>query len=169
MKNNKFNENGITLIALVVTIILILILAGVSISTLTGQNGLLNRVVDAKDSTEIAQIEEMVKIAVMDALAQGNGTITSSNLKNALDSNLGSGKYELSEENSIYTVIIGERSIDINVDGQVSKSLPVSADGLDANTPIKNPSTYGNNAQATADGAGKYFALPDGAKLWLEQ
>ena len=41
MKNNKFNENGITLIALVVTMILILILAGVSISALTGQNGLL--------------------------------------------------------------------------------------------------------------------------------
>lgn len=49
MKNNKFNENGITLIALVVTIILILILAGVSISALTGQNGLLKRATEAKE------------------------------------------------------------------------------------------------------------------------
>ena len=163
MKNNKFNENGITLIALVVTVILILILVGVSISTLTGQNGLLNRAVDAKESTEMARIEEFVKIAVMDALTQGNGTITSSNLKNALDSNLGSGKYELLEENNAYTVKIGERSIDINAYGQVLKSLPVSANGLDANTPIRNPSTYGSTAQATADGANKYFALPDGA------
>ena len=39
MKNNK----GITLIALVVTIIVLLILAGVSIAMLTGQNGILNR------------------------------------------------------------------------------------------------------------------------------
>ena len=35
-----------------------------------------------------------------------------------------------------------------------------------AGTAIKNPSSYGPNpnAQATADGAGKYFALPDGAR-----
>ena len=40
----KYEENtGITLIALVVTIIVLLILAGVSISMLTGQNGILNR------------------------------------------------------------------------------------------------------------------------------
>ena len=40
----NFNENkGITLIALVVTIIVLLILAGISVSMLTGQNGILNR------------------------------------------------------------------------------------------------------------------------------
>ena len=39
MKNRKMQEKGITLIALVVTIIVLLILAGISISMLTGQNG----------------------------------------------------------------------------------------------------------------------------------
>ncbi len=49
-KNMKFkNKNGITLIALVVTIIVLLILAGVSISMLTGQNGILNRAAEAKE------------------------------------------------------------------------------------------------------------------------
>ena len=38
MKNRKMQEKGITLIALVVTIVVLLILAGVSISMLTGQN-----------------------------------------------------------------------------------------------------------------------------------
>ena len=37
------NDNGITLIALVITIIVLLILAGVSIATLTGENGLLRK------------------------------------------------------------------------------------------------------------------------------
>lgn len=40
----KFKRNkGITLIVLVVTIIVLLILAGISINMLTGQNGILNR------------------------------------------------------------------------------------------------------------------------------
>ena len=55
----KYEENtGITLIALVVTIIVLLILAGVSISMLTGQNGILNRAAEAKEKTEVAQEDE---------------------------------------------------------------------------------------------------------------
>ena len=49
---NFMKKNGITLIALVVTIIVLLILAGVSISMLTGQNGILNRAAEAKKKTE---------------------------------------------------------------------------------------------------------------------
>ena len=51
-------DKGITLIALVVTIIVLLILAGISISMLTGQNGILRRVSEAKDKTSIASQEE---------------------------------------------------------------------------------------------------------------
>ncbi len=52
----NFNENkGITLIALVVTIIVLLILAGISVSMLTGQNGILNRASEAKEKTAAAQ------------------------------------------------------------------------------------------------------------------
>ncbi len=55
----KYGRNrGITLIALVVTIIVLLILAGISISMLTGQNGILNRAQEAKEKTELAQKEE---------------------------------------------------------------------------------------------------------------
>ena len=104
---NKFKKNlGITLIALVVTIVVLLILAGISISMLTGQNGILNRATEAKEKTEKAQIDESDKMVQMEAMVKAAG-----------------------------------------------KSVP-------------NPSSYGENpnAQATADGAGKYFALPDGAK-----
>ncbi len=59
----KCNENnGITLIALVVTIIVLLVLAGISISMLTGQNGILNRAQEAKKNTEIAQEDENKKM-----------------------------------------------------------------------------------------------------------
>ena len=69
MKDYKLMKNrGITLIALVVTIIVILILAGISISMLTGQNGILNRAANAKEKTEIASIDEQRKLAQAEAL-----------------------------------------------------------------------------------------------------
>ena len=49
MKRAK--QKGITLIALVITIVVLLILAAVSIATLTGQNGILTRANDAKEDT----------------------------------------------------------------------------------------------------------------------
>ena len=54
----KYGKKGITLIALIVTIIVLLILAGVSIATLTGDNGILTRAQDAKNKTEQAQKDE---------------------------------------------------------------------------------------------------------------
>ena len=58
MKN--FNEKGITLIALVVTIIILIILAGISISTLTGKNGILNQANSAKIMTIVSGIKEEI-------------------------------------------------------------------------------------------------------------
>ena len=61
MKTNKKqrkNSKGITLIALVITIIVLLILAGVSIAMLTGQNGILTQAQNAKNKTEEAKEEE---------------------------------------------------------------------------------------------------------------
>ena len=55
------NEKGITLIALVLTIIVLLILAGVSIATLTGPNGLLTRANDAKTEMGKAGAKEKVQ------------------------------------------------------------------------------------------------------------
>lgn len=60
-------EKGITLIALVITIIVLLILAGVSIVMLTGENGILNQTKQAKEVTEYKSEEEMIKLSIMDS------------------------------------------------------------------------------------------------------
>ena len=62
LRNTLRRNKGITLIALVVTIIVILILAGISIAMLTGQNGILNRAAEAKEKTRIAQEDESQKL-----------------------------------------------------------------------------------------------------------
>lgn len=55
-------EKGITLISLVITIIVLLILAGVTIVTLTGDNGLLQKATIAKETNEEAEIKEQIRL-----------------------------------------------------------------------------------------------------------
>lgn len=62
-KKTKRKNEGITLIALVISIIVLLILAGVSIATLTGENGILTQAQHAKETSEYGQIEEAVNLA----------------------------------------------------------------------------------------------------------
>ena len=69
MKSNK----GITLIALVVTIVVLLILAGVSISMLTGENGIITQAQNAKERTEIGEEKEAISVAYSGAKIKKEG------------------------------------------------------------------------------------------------
>ena len=72
------NNRGITLIALIVTIIVLLILAGISVSMLTGQNGILNRAAEAKEKTVVAQKDEEKTLqGYEDIIAQYTGSLPS--------------------------------------------------------------------------------------------
>ena len=75
MKNRKSN-NGITLIALVITIIVLLILAAVSIAMLTGENGILSKASTAKEKHLIAQYEEELNLCIMEMQTDELGTLT---------------------------------------------------------------------------------------------
>ena len=63
LKYKKAESQGITLIALVITIIVLLILAGVSISMLTGDNAILSKAWQAKEATRGSQVKEYVDLA----------------------------------------------------------------------------------------------------------
>lgn len=80
MKNKKFNkEKGITLVAIVITIIILLILAGISISKLTG-DGILKRSKQAKDEYEISTAQELLNVQLMNILSDNNGNKDLNNL-----------------------------------------------------------------------------------------
>ena len=67
--NKRLNkkERGITLIALVITITVLLILAGVSIAMLTGDNGILTEASNAKIETVLGAIKEQIKLLQMES------------------------------------------------------------------------------------------------------
>ena len=70
MKKILKNTKGITLIALVITIIVLLILAGVTIATLTGENGILTRASDASRENEIASVKEQARLDISNWVAE---------------------------------------------------------------------------------------------------
>ena len=100
MTNNK----GITLIALVITIIVLLILAGVSIAMLTGQNGILTRATDSNTETIQAEVEEKINLALNEVytdILAGETTIAKPTIGNT------DGKaYTVSEINKTGTTVV---------------------------------------------------------------
>ena len=126
-KKQKLKESkGITLIALVITIIVLLILAGVTIATLTGENGILNQAGKAKDKTTEAESIERVQVEVAGSYGL-DGTID----KDQLNKNLGNiaglkiGESNFGGENIVKelpaTVTLNGYDIGIDANGGVEK------------------------------------------------
>ena len=101
------NQRGITLIALVITIIVLLILAGVSIAMLTGQNGILTRATTATEATREAEAEEALKLAISEILSNKlDPTYDSAEAENVInDTNI---EKLVPENNSNITAEVGE-------------------------------------------------------------
>ena len=78
------NKKGITLIALVITIIVLLILAGVSIAMLTGTNGILTQAQLAKSKTEKNAIKENLEVKMLGAKIE-NGTESTEDILSQMD------------------------------------------------------------------------------------
>ena len=102
-KNTKIKkEKGITLIALVVTIIVLLLLAGVSIAMLTGENGILTQANKAKIQTEDAGIKERIQMAQLAAKASKYSD--NKTLKEYLEEEFGDSNVIEKDEKYIVTV-----------------------------------------------------------------
>ena len=123
-QKKKFKETkAITLIALVITIIVLLILAGVTISALSGDNGILTNATKAKEQTEISNEKDAVNLAVGGALAEDEGnSITYDNLAKEFNQNPGSGKYIL-DGSGPFTVTFTDsgRAYLIDENGKISE------------------------------------------------
>lgn len=74
MKHTKISQkSGITLIGLVVTIIVLLILAGVAITTLTEENGVLTKTIKAVDKTDTGRLDELVRLSINSLMIGSEG------------------------------------------------------------------------------------------------
>lgn len=78
MKENK----GITLIALIITIIVLLILAGITINSITGNESAMEKATQAREENKLGEELEQIKLCVVNAIAQGlDAKVSDSNLR----------------------------------------------------------------------------------------
>ena len=139
----KNRETGITLIALVITIIVLLILAGVSISMLTGSNGILTQANKAKEVTEISGEKEGMETAVL-SIKVTNSDITEDNLKTALDNQFGANKTTIEDnKDGSYTVKMNngsKREYTVEDDGSLLEGTYSKWDGTTSTEPTNKTS-----------------------------
>ena len=130
-RNMKSLNRGITLIALVITIIVLLILAGVSIAMLTGDNGILTQAKDAKIQTEIGKAEELANLAHADLLTdhynKGTPKPTLADIKSELEKEGYTVKQIATGEGSITGIELSQESVSM-APGE-SKEITVSYTG----------------------------------------
>ncbi len=124
-KNTRRKNEGITLIALVITIIVLLILAGVTIATLTGDNGILTKATEASKETEVGKEKEQISLAYTGAIAEKteNGIVTAGELQNQLEKIVGKDK-TIVEENDDETLDVSfvDSKNNYNVDNEIITS-----------------------------------------------
>ena len=120
-KKHKGLNSGITLIALVVTIITILILAGVSINSIIGKNGIVERAQTTGKIQTVASIKEALELEKGDLLVNSKTV----NLNNYLDQiSNGDKKYEISSKE-----IIDDKNAEIIVDDKYKFALKDTEEG----------------------------------------
>ena len=146
------STKGITLIALVVTIIILLILAGVSIAMLTGNNGVLTQAKSAKENTRVGEVQEKVKLAAQAALTDnlGNG-IEKEKFQEELNNMFTQGEQvglEYDETNKKYTVTVDKYEVEVSNMGAVGEAK-------EAVIQAKLTLTYKNTEQKAGENVAK--------------
>ena len=125
-KTLETKERGITLIALVITIIVLLILAGVSIAMLTGDNGILTQATNAKNKTEEAEEMEKIQLSVNEAQLGNSGyqELTEENLQKEIDEQFGSESVKVyANEKNAFSFIFQNKEANYRLekDGTLNK------------------------------------------------
>ena len=153
MKKNKKilkrKEKGITLIALVITIIVLLILAGVSIAMLTGDNGILTQARNAKEETEKASELEGIQLAVIGSETKDNeylDILDEESFKKELEKHFGNEElYVHPNGDGSFIITINDRKYYVNDDKTVIDSDNVIEIGQDDFEKFRDNVNNGNS------------------------
>ena len=130
-KGKMRKKSGITLISLAVTIIILLILTGITIATITGNNGIIKNANEAKEQTEIAEEKEIVDRAIIQAMGHNKrGNLVEDELQEQLDKITDSGKTEVSDNGEEFEVVFvdSDRYYTVDRDGNIEGAYEIIED-----------------------------------------
>ena len=145
------NQRGITLIALVITIIVLIILAGVAINLTLGENGILRRAQDAQKLSDKATVKEKIEVAIVEVQVEevtSTGSLTLQKLYETLeskDSNITLNEYTQGDTELTGTYNLNGKIYNFTIDSQFNVIIgDGEGDGApDEEQPEKEPVQIG--------------------------
>ncbi|MCI8411654.1 MAG: type II secretion system protein [Clostridia bacterium] len=114
-------NKGITLIALVITIIVLLILAGITIAMLMGENGIIKQAKEAKQETERTGAREKLQIEASGSYEEGKYDVNKA--KENLKNNLNIKDEQITDSEGILTVEYENHKFYIDKKGKVTEGI----------------------------------------------
>ena len=137
------NQSGITMIALIVTIIVLLILAAISIGMATGDNGILKKAGEAKNNAEISEEKEAIGMALVQVERKStSGNIEIDRLKTEINKQIKKtdehGAKVSKTFNKIIVVMPSNRKYFIDEQGNIKKAFWDEQKDESGNTIISN-------------------------------
>ena len=148
----KKGNKGITLIALVITIIVLLILVGVTIASITGDNGLLKRAQEAREETEKAQVKELASLTYTEAIM--DESVTDDTIMLKVVEKLKKEGYEIEEVTTETSTIVG-----INLSKETA-DMETDSNATEINIILDTSS--GNNSKKYVKIEEKYYEITIG-------
>ena len=118
-------RSGITLIALIITIIVLLILAGVTIALVVGDNGILSKSTEAKKQTVVVQEKEYINLAYSASFTKNEGSmVTAEDLQEELDNLVGNGKTVVTEnDDDTLNILFNDTGHNYTTDGHKTEEV----------------------------------------------
>ena len=138
---NPTSNAAITLIALIITIIVLLILAGVTLSMVMGESGIFSKANSTKEQTQKSTAEEAIKLAVLENSAKdaaGETALNEPELKAEISKKLKELGYTVAENNNTVTYY-GDKTI--NIEDYFEKDTEKTT-GITAKDVQKHPDWY---------------------------
>lgn len=139
IKQKQNLSKGITLIALVITIIVLLILAAISIATLTGDNGILTKATEAKRKTEEASAKERIQVEVLGSIGN-DGNIDINELKKNIRDHI--SEATISGDTFPITVTVDGQTFIIEKNGNIEETKDITTETITAKEIASNSEIF---------------------------
>ena len=160
--NKLKSKKGITLVALVVTIVVLLILAGVSINAVLGDNGIIKKANQAASVTKEAEVKEAINRTILEFYL----TNDYETLEDFLKAKVTEGKIDSVTKNADGTLTVKKGEYSVTVENKTNSSGGSSSGGSTGGE-TQTPEITVGEVKVVANSNGTGSAITDAASVYL--
>ena len=160
--NKLKNKKGITLIALVVTVVVLIILAGVSINAVLGDNGIIKKANQAASVTKEAEVKEAINRTILEFYL----TNDYATLEDFLKAKAEDGSIDSVTKNADGTLTVKKGEYSVTVENKTNSSNGSSSGGSTGGE-TQTPEITVGEIKVVADSTGTGSAITDAASVYL--